>query len=367
MQLWRNSTLNTAKAMFNPDGVRKDAGFSLLELMISLVLFAVVSGTVFGLLQVARQSRTVISENSGLNRNVRVALNLIGRDTYNSGYGYPLRNTVVLPDNRISTLLGIPNDFDTTRDTVAPIIAGNEVRPNTHSTVPNARTDQVTFIFKDTTFNLVGTGDAAVSQPLNINAATTTSTGIDEIVPLSGSNAACRINDIYLITGNTGSTLGVATALAGTNRVQFANGDVLGFNQTGTSGPLRQITVPASMQRVILVTYFVTADGTLTRREYANRPPALPAVAFVDQPLVYGVENFQVQYILDDGTLTDNPSAGPNGIPGDEDDTPTNLAAVRQIRVTIAVRSMERNAAGEPFKLSMSSTFSTRNLGYDAN
>lgn len=346
---------------------RRDAGFSLLELMISLVLFALVSGTVFGLLQVARQSRTVISENSGLNRNVRVALNLIGRDTYNAGFGYPLRNTVVLPDNRISALLGIPHDFDTTRDTIAPIVAGNDLHLNSHSTVANTRTDQITFLFKDSTFNLVGTGDAAVSQPLNINAATTTSTGIDEIVPISGSNAVCRVNDIYLVTGNTGSTLGVATALSGTNKVQFSNGDILGFNQTGSSGPLRQITTPASMQRVIMVTYFVTADGTLTRREYANRPPVVPAVAFVDQPLVYGVENFQVQYILDDGTLTDNPSAGPNGIPGDEDDTPSNLAAVRQVRVTIAVRSMERNTAGQPFKMSMTTTFSTRNLGYDAN
>jgi type II secretory pathway pseudopilin PulG len=339
----------------------------MLELVISMVLFLVVTGTVFGLLQVARQSRTIISENSGLNRNVRVALNLIGRDTYNAGYGYPLRNTVVLPDDRISALLGIPPDFDTTRDTIAPIIAGNDLHLNSYSTVANTLTDQITFLFKDTTFNLVGTADASVSQPLSINAATTTGAGIDQIIPLSGSNAACRVNDIYLVTGNTGSTLGVATELAGTNRVRFANGDILGFNQTGPSGPLRQITLPASMQRVIMVTYFVTSDGTLTRREYANRPPTVPATAYVDQPLVYGVENFQIQYILDDGTLSDNPSAGPNGIPGDEDDTPSNLAAVRQIRVTISVRSVEKNAAGQPFKLSMTSTFSTRNLGYDAN
>lgn len=366
--LWlRNNNVKRNNPIFSYRPRENEKGFSLLELMISVVLFVLVSGTVFGLLQVARQGRAAISENSGLNRNVRVALNLIGRDTYNAGYGYPLRNTVVLPDNRISALLGIPNDFDTTRDTIAPIVAGNNLYTNSHSTNTATRTDQITFLFKDTTFNVVGTGDAAMSQPLNINAATTTSTGIDEIVPLSGSNSACRVNDIYLVTGNTGSTLGVATALAGTNRVQFANGDVLGFNQTGASGPLRQITVPASIQRVIMVTYFVTSDGTLTRREYANRPPAVPAVAFVDQPLVYGVEDFQVQYILDDGTLTDNPSAGPNGIPGDEDDTPTNLAAVRQVRITIAVRSIERNAAGQPFKLSMTSTFSTRNLGYDAN
>lgn len=337
-----------------------ESGFTLLELIISMVVFLIVTASVFGLLQVARQTRTVVSENTGLNKNVRLALNLLGRDTYNAGFGYPLRNTVVLPDNRIGTLLGIPVDVDTSRDTVPPIIAGNNITLSTYNLTPNTRTDQVTFLFKDNTFNLVGD----VSQPLNINAATTTSGGIDEIIPLSGSNALCRINDIYLITGNTGSTLGVATALSGGNKVQFANGDTLGFNQTGTAGPLRSITVPASLLRVLMVTYFVASDGTLTRREYANNTPA---TSFVDEPLVYGVEDFQIIYIMDDGTTANDPSAGPNGIAGDADDTPANLAAVRQIRFTVSVRSTELNAANQPYRNSQTSTFSTRNLGYDVN
>ena len=70
-----------------------------------------------------------------------------------------------------------------------------------------------------------------------------------------------------------------STALSGTNKVQFSNGDVLGFNQTGTAGPLRGITTPASMQRVRMVTYFVAADGIYTPgiRQCAagrNRPAA---------------------------------------------------------------------------------------------
>lgn len=339
-------------------------GFSLLELIIAMVVFTIVTGSIFGLLQVARQSRTVVSENTSLSKNVRLALNLLGRDTYNAGYGYPLRNTVVLPDNRVSALLGIPNDIDTSRDTVPPIIAGNNITVNTYNTVAGVRTDQVTFLFKDTTFNPDAGG---VSQPLNINAATTSSTGIDEIVPISGSNVVCRRNDIYLVTGANGSTLGVSTDLLGTNKVQFANGDVLGFNQTGSSGPLRAIVTPAAMQRVIMVTYFVTGDGTLTRREYANVPPVGLPIGVVDEPLVYGVEDFQIVYLMDDGTTLNNPSAGPDGIAGTADDTPANLAAVRQIRYTVKVRSTEKNAADQFYRLDMNSTFSTRNLGYDAN
>ncbi len=340
------------------------AGFSLIEMIVALVLFLIVTGAIFGVMAVARQSRSVVNEQVPLNKNARIALNLLGRDTYNVGFGYPLKSTVVLPDNRVSTLLGIPVDVDTTRDTIPPIISGNNITLNTFNTTTGVRTDQVTFLFKDTTFNLItGAGGIVVSQPLNINAATTTG-GIDEIIPISGSNANCRVNDIYLVTGNTGATLGVATALNGSNKVQFSNGDPLNFNQTGSSGPLRGITTPASMQRVLMVTYFVTADGTLTRREYAN---STPAVSFTDDPLVFGVEDFQIEYVMDDGTISNNPSAGPDGIPGTVDDTQSNLAAIRQVRYTIRVRTTESSATGVFNRVNMSSTFSTRNLGYDAN
>jgi len=342
-------------------------GFTIIELLVSLVIFMIVTGAIWGLLRVGTQSRSTLNQQVSMAKTVRIALNLLGRDTYNAGLGYPLRNTVILPDNRISALLGVPVDFDTTRDTIAPIIAGNNITLNTLNLTPNTKTDQVTFLFKDTTFNLVGSGSSAAPQPLNINAATTTSGGIDEIVPISGSNASCRVNDIYLITGNTGSTIGLATALSGSNKVQFSNGDVLGFNQTGTTGPLRSITTPASLQRILMVTYFVTSDGILTRREFANTTPVVPAVAFIDEPLVYNVENFQIQYIMDDGSVSDDPSAGPDGRAGTNDDTPTNLAAVRQVRFTVNVRSIELNSAGQPYRDSMTSVFSTRNLGYDAN
>lgn len=350
----------------NPDPpINSESGFSLLELLVSMIIFLIVTGSVWGVLRAAQMSRQVVNQQVANSKNVRIGLNLIGRDTYNAGYGYPLRSIVLLPDNRLSVQLGIPNDPDTSRDTVPPIIAGDNITLNTFNTTANVFTDQVTFLFKDSTFNLVGSGDAAVSQPLNINAATTTGGGIDEIIPLSGSNAACRVNDIFLVTGNSGSTLGVATALAGANKVQFANADVLGFNQTGVSGNLRTIVTPASMTRVKMLTYFVTADGTLTRREFA--PPITSAVAFVDEPMIYGVEDFQIQYVMDDGTLSNNPSAGADGVAGTADDAPANLAFVRQVRFTISVRSIERDQAGRYFRETMTSTFGTRNLGYDAS
>lgn len=344
---------------------RGTSGFSLIELVVGMVVFLLITGAIFGAMQFAQQSRKVTNQQVQLNRAIRVALNLLGRDTYNAGFGYPLGNTVVLPDGRITALLGLPDDFDNSRDTVPPIIAGNEVNPNVFSQIPGTKTDQVTFLFKDTEFNLTGPSGSEISLPLGINAATTTD-GIDEIVPIDGDNSVCKIGDLYLINGNTGSVLGLATGLSGTNIVQFGNGDMLGINQTGPTGPLRGITTPASMLRVKMVTYFVTPDGILTRRVYANRPP--PATEpWVDEPIVYGIEGFQIEYIMDDGSISDNPSAGPNGIAGDADDEQANLAAVRQVRFTVSARTSDANVTGRPFRVSLSSTFGTRNMGYEAN
>lgn len=348
---------------------REAKGFTMLEVIIAMVIFLIIMTSVYGLLQLAQKNRLLVNEQVQLTKNIRFALSLVGRDAYNAGYGYPSNITVILPDNKISTLLSIPNDYDTSRDTVPPIIAGNDVTINIYNNTPDVKTDQVTFIFKDSSFNLVGPAGKEISQPLNINAATTNASNIDEIVPISGSNTACRKNDIFLVTGNTGSALAVATDLSGTDKVQFSNGDVLGFNQTGSSGTLRSITTPASMQRVILVTYLVTPDGTLVRREYANVPPPageLP-VKWTDEPIVYGVENFQIRYVMDDGSLYDNPSAGPDGLPGTQDDVQSNLAKVRQVRFTISVRGVDLDHRGKPYQASMTTTFSTRNLGYDAN
>ncbi|MBV9241524.1 MAG: hypothetical protein JO314_05905, partial [Acidobacteria bacterium] len=239
---------------------------------------------------------------------------------------------------------------------------GNGIGIDNWNANSSARTDQVTFLFKDSTFNLVG----GISTPLQINAPTTNSSGIDTIVPISGSNASCTVNDLYLINGNTGATLGVVTSLSGTNQVLFANGDPLNFNLSGTTGTIRSITLPATMYKVRMITYFVASDGTLTRREFVNGPVQAGNVGYVDSPLVYNVEDFQVRYILDDGSLTDNPSAGPDQVAGTADDIPANLARVRQVRFTITIKSTELRSDGQPYRETMTATYSTRNLGYDA-
>lgn len=347
-----------------------EKGFSLLELIIAMVTFLIVTGAIYGVLQAAQRSRTVVSQQVQSTKNLRLALNLIGRDTYNAGLDFPLTNTVNLPDDRLTALVGVPIDANAIADKILPIIPGNNITLNTFNTTANTRTDQVTFLFKDTTFNLVGVvgpPDKRVSQALTISSLAP-SGGINQatILASSGTNAVCRVNDIFVLTGGNGSALGVVTSLVSTDKVQFASNsnDVLNFNENGNAAPIALLTGAVSMQKVRVITYFVTPDGILTRRDYANSTTATAAQNSVDNPLVYGVENFQIQYISDDGTISDNPGAGVDGIPGNADDDPTKLALVRQIRFTINVKTVELDSRGQPRQVTMTSTFATRNLGY---
>ncbi|MEQ1762663.1 MAG: hypothetical protein ABL984_05880 [Pyrinomonadaceae bacterium] len=335
-----------------------EEGVTIVEILVVMLIFLMVTSVIFGLLSAARISRNAIDSQVQVTKGVRLGLNLLGRDTYNAGYAFPVDSSVRVPDLALSNLLGTPADTINTRDKVPAIIVGNDLNANTFNQTAGTVTDQVTFVFKDMTFNLLPTTipvERRISQPLNINAVTTDlATGIDEVIPISGSNAGCNINDIFLVTGNNGSAVAVVTGLSGTNKLQFGNSDALNLNLSGPTGPLNAIQTPGSMIRVRLVTYFVTADGILTRREFGNVAPPGATGAFVDEPLIYNVENLQIQYIMDDGTLSDNPATA-------------NLEKVRQVRYTLSVRTTQLDPAGQPTRITQTSTFSTRNLGYDAS
>jgi hypothetical protein len=85
-----------------------------------------------------------------------------------------------------------------------------------------------------------------------------------------------------------------------------------------------------------------------------------------EQPLAYGIENLQIKYVMENSAITDDPAAGADGISGNADDNPPNLSMVRQVRFTITARGNDVDPQnGQRTKITMTSTFSTRNMGYD--
>lgn len=359
-------------------GISKNQrGFSLLELMIAMVIFLIVTASIYGLMQVGRIDRNRSSRRSDVMKNARVAIHLIGRDALNAGFGYHRRGAIA-PDNFLSTTFGVPVDADTDRDMITSVMAGNNLFTNNLQTSSTARTDIITFAYRDISFNgganieLQGVS-APSGAPTTARLATKTLTG--------ALNA--RKYDLYLVESDTSQIAMMATNIpATTSEIDATPGDPLGLNQafngTGNAGSLLRkctssadtncTTYLATAKKFNLISYRVKQDGTLVRIIYGNNTGAASDQQVQELPLAYNVEDLQFEYVLENGTVTDKPSAGPDGVIGTVDDEAEDFNLIRQITVTIKVQSTELDEqTKKPITISLTATFSARNLEYDAS
>lgn len=346
-----------------------------MELLISMVIFLIVTGAIYGLMEVGRIDRNRSSRRSDILKNARVAVHMIGRDALNAGLGYHRRGAVV-PDNFLSTRLGIPPDTNNSRDMLASIVAGDNLFTNNLAPLSTARTDTVAFCYRDIDFN---TGNIIGLQGVSFP------TGFPTVARLTASTATgaapARLHDLYLVESDTSQVAIMATAVNGSNQIDAGPTDPLGMNQalngTGNAGSvLRQCTSSAdqncttylaSVKRFFLVSYKVKADGTLVRTVFGNNRGAAASAQIQEFPLAYNIEDFQIRYVLEDGRMMSNPTVGIDGIAGTPDDDMDEFNSIRQISITIKVQSTEIDEkTNKPETITLNATFSTRNMEYDA-
>ncbi len=100
---------------------------------------------------------------------------------------------------------------------------------------------------------------------------------------------------------------------------------------------------------------------------YGNNTGKLADEQIQEQPIAYNISDMQFKYVLKDGSVSESPAAGPDGIDGTDDDTPEKLNDIRQVTVTFKVMSTERDEQTGKFDvITLTGTFSTRNLEYYA-
>jgi prepilin-type N-terminal cleavage/methylation domain-containing protein len=358
---------------------RFEAGFTLLELLVAMSIFIIVIALVYGMLQIGRVDRNRSSRRTDILKNARIAVHMIGRDALNAGLGYH-RKGAVAPDNFVSTRFGLPPDVDTTRDLITSVIAGNDIHPNDLASNAAARTDVIGFCFRDMDFN---DGDVI---------------GLNDVDPLAGNPAVPRLaanpvgpsarNDLFLVESQSSQVAIMATNIDGTY-IEAGPGDPLGLNQplngVGDNGSVLRICNPpvgdppvpdenctpydsTTAKRFFMVGYRIKPDGTLVRTTLGNNRAGInPEDQIQEQPLAYNVEDFQITYVLADGTVTSNPTAGPDGNAGTGDDDVEQFNQIRQITVSIRVQSNERDEqTGRLESIAFTATFSARNMEYDA-
>ena len=341
-----------------------ERGFSVVEMIVAMVLFMIIVGTIYGLLQIGLIDRNRASRRSDVLKNARAAMHLIGRDALNAGLSYN-KNGALVPDDFISTRLGTPVDSDTERDVLTSILGGNDLFFDILNPDTNARTDLIAFAYRDSDFN--------VGNVISLNnvAAAPAAPATVRLQSAAGAAGNAKVFDLYLVESVSSQVVVMATGLPSTSTIDFAPGDPLGLNQpfngTGTNGSLLQActgavidncttyvgtTNVASIKRFFWVSYKVKSDGTLVRTTFGNNTNALASEQIQEMPVAYNIEDFQVRYVLEDGNTTDSPS---------------NFNLVRQITVTIKVQATENDEQlGKPDSITLTGTFSARNLEYDA-
>lgn len=339
-------------------GSKREAGFSLLELLISVVIFLIFISAVYGLLRIGNIQKSATNSQTEVIKNIRLALNTIGRDGVNAGLGYS-RVGGYVPDNFTNTRLGIQADADTQQDLLTAIVAGDEV--NTNLALASGKTDVITFAYRDLEFNN--------GEPIKLTAAADSGSGVT-ITTTAGGTANSKPYDLYLISDGTRTALALATAVPGGGQtlVFTAGGaDPLGINApfTGAADVKSKLVgmdySSATAKKVRWVSYRVTTDGVLIRNTYGNNNDvAVPIAAdqIQSQPIAYNIQNLQVKYLLRDGTVSNDPSNGGTN--------QAMLNNVVQIDVIISARyTIQEEGLDVNKVVDLQSTFSTKNLNYD--
>ncbi len=356
---------------------KKQAGFSLIEVTISMLLFLMVTGTVYGLLELGRTDRNRSSRRNDTLKNARVSTYLLSRDMLNAGLGYH-KGGALVPDNFLQTKLETVADADTVRDTLYSVNVGSNTNA---TTISSDLSDTISFAYRDLQFN-----NGNPIQTIN-----ETSSNANQIVlqTTAGGAALVRQYDLYLAVVDNAQVLVMVTAVnTATDEIIFAYGDPLGLNQVRTGGTvtnednsrLRKCGVSetvnctiysanpqigARLKKINWIRYKVDTDGTLVRIIYGNNTGANAAAQTQTQPLVFGVKQMQLNYVLLNGTVTDNPVKGPDNIVGTVDDTPAITADIRQVEMDLTLQAGRNEQNQQPDFVNLKSTFSLRNMQYD--
>ncbi|MFV0388050.1 MAG: type II secretion system protein J [Pyrinomonadaceae bacterium] len=340
----------------------QEHGFSLLEMVIAATVFLIIMGTIFGLLRAGDQMKQVVNDRSDVVANARAVVDFMGRDVINAGSGYS-KSGAVVPDDFLYDLIKIPADGDNLRDIIPAVVAGNDISTSVLSK-PGEKNDLIFLTFRDLTFN-----NGEPVKFLDIH--TVSSTPVMKTAP--GGCANCKLWDVYLFESPTGKqALGIVTS-ANADSISLAQNNPLNMNRkivgnVDTRSILTKCAVgeltncfdyspQVTAKRVFLISYSVNNKGTLIQTRYGNNSSGNATQQIDKKELAYGVEKFQVRYLMEDGSLVDDPS---NGFT-----EPFNMNNVIQVEMRITVKSESpTNGKVKVEYINLNSTFSTRNLGY---
>lgn len=341
------------------DELRKQDGFSLTELLMAMIVMAIIVSAVLSqVASVFRVSNTTY-EMTDAQQGLRTAQEYINRDLVSTGDGLRGINNVRLPLVFVQdyvTTNPVTNPSDPNYVTLPIITSDNDVAAATAVGGANppvnllAGADRLTIMMIDSRF-----------APVSLPATAINSTGSNiTLTPQQLADNDFQTRQVYFINSEYGATFAAITSLNLTDpanpKLAFGNADPCGFNVTGTSGSLRFVArgaanqpVPTSLMRMQMIQYFVNENGSLVRRLFGTGGNT----AFTDSVIAENVTNFQLRYFLDNAAQPVTQLA-----------TAQQQVAVRQVEVSIDVRTTHAVVNGAPQTIGTTTSTSVRNLQF---
>jgi prepilin-type N-terminal cleavage/methylation domain-containing protein len=303
------------------------AGFSLVELLISMAIMVIITGAAFALIQGSLKFTTATFNMTDAQQNLRTAQEFINRDLTTAGDGLKSIGGIQVPLGFVSNYLtlspvlvsGQPNLAIVTSDD--DVVGTTAVPQSSPAVTVRDKTDRLTLLMQDTTFPSVS---------LAIGKITFVGSDTKIVVPDA---TKFRVGEIYAVV-STNAAFGIISSINnGTNTLTLTNGDVYGLNQTAAGTPINDVskggTIATTIMRIQIIHYFVDSAKHLIRRTFG-----VSNFAFVDSVIAEHVTDLQFRY------LTNLPDA--NGFVSQPVTRITLLeqSAVRQVETTITTESV---------------------------
>ena len=290
---------------------RREAGYSLVELLVAMGITTLVMGaTLAGLSDAVRASDTLLQLTS-MNSGLRAGMDLIVRDLLQTGSGLPKGHVILVPSG--GELLRRPGPPTTTYTLPASTLSMPAVVPGAGlgPVVNGVATDMISILTADNNFTDVAV-TAVANDWIEVPSTLNITTGMDRVIE----------GQLMMVYKGTASTLVQVTAVNGPiSRIYFASGDSLKLNQTATgiAGNLRSLNAQAPtgaaapaatrLTRVRMISFYLDNTTTpgrprLVRRINNGHPTSFSNT--LGTAVALDIENLQFSYDINDGAA--NPS-----------------------------------------------------------
>lgn len=293
------------------------AGFSLVELMVAMVITLIVTGAIFGLLSGGQSSFKVQPERTDRQQNIRIAMDMISREVAAAGVGMP---------NFVQT-------FTPGLDACGACPGGGAVMGPY-----GARTDEIEIVTNTAAFDNEGVCDGTNTTIPKVTRKTA-------VFPPTSGVIAVMTDDTWKVRTVAGSAAaGVAGACAGTNHRDLT------LSADACSAPagappafqLGNATGGCTIKEI--------SFASVVRYRIRNGADGVPSLERVvnggaGQVLARGIEDLQVQYVQSDPASPCILAAPCNAAPAVT--TPDFKTLITQVRITLSARS---TAPGRPIQ-----------------